>query len=308
MHDAVPLQAGLAEVRGEAMTRDTTTSELDRVNRGEWSQADVVRRFGAAGAGGRMDSWSDPGEQAAVSAIAPLVRNGPILDVGVGGGRTTRLLRLLSDDYVAVDYTQEMVDACRANFPGVDVRQADARDLADFDDGRFALVVFSYNGLDAVDHLGRAAALDEMARVLAPGGVLLYSTHNKDGPCYRATPLRPAGAPAAHAWSRSYRLGFAALRVMTAPIQLPRAVRNHRRLRRLAVDRGFWAIAPNEGHDFGLLVHYVTRAGVQREVSEAGLTVEAVLDAEYGNPLAPDDDVHGVRYFHVIGRKPVPSA
>lgn len=279
-------------------------SQLDQVNRTEWSKDQVVGQFGSAGTGGRLDTWSDPGEQAALSAIASRVRGRKVLDVGVGGGRTTRLLRLITDDYVAVDYTQGMVDACRGNFPGVDVRLADARDLAQFDDGQFQLVVFSYNGLDAIDHLGRDLALDEMARVLAPGGILFYSTHNKDGPCYRATPLRPAGSPVAWTWSRAYRMGFALLTLLAAPVRLPRALRNYRRLRRASLDCGRWGIAPNEAHDFGLLVHYVTRQGVTEEVTEAGLVLEAVLDAEHGQPIQPGDDASGARYFQVLARKP----
>jgi len=284
------------------MTSDTSTSELDRVNRGEWARDRVVGQFGAAGAGDRLDTWSDPGEQAAVTAIASLVRGRPILDVGVGGGRTTRLLRLLSDDYVAVDYTQEMVDACRANFPDADVRLSDARDLSQFETGRFALVVFSYNGLDAIGHFDRLTALAEMARVLAPGGVLLYSTHNLDGPCHRATPLRLAGSPVAHTWTRAYRIGFAILRLLQAPVVLPRAIRNYRRLQALAIGHGSWAIGPNEAHDFGLLVHYVSRAGIEEEVERAGLSVHAVLDAEHGHEVSAGADASAVRYFHVLAR------
>ncbi|WP_338180469.1 class I SAM-dependent methyltransferase [Jatrophihabitans sp.] len=273
------------------------------MNRTRWSDEAVVEQYSADG-GGRMDIWSDPGEQAAVAAVASRVRGVPILDLGVGGGRTTSLLRLLSDDYVGVDYTPAMVDAARLNHPDVDLRLADARDLSGLPRAAFGLVVFSYNGLDAIDHDGRQLALAEMAAALRPGGVLLYSTHNRSGPCFRATALHPAGSPVAHTWSRGYRLGFTAVGALTAPVRLPRAVRNRRRLQPSVRDHGSWAVAPNEAHDFGLLLHYVTLAGVRAELDAVGLVLEAVFDAERGAPLALDSDPTHARYFHVVAAKP----
>jgi SAM-dependent methyltransferase len=281
-------------------------SELDSVNRTRWADDAVVDLYATAGTG-RTDIWSDPGEQAAVSAIASRVRNAPILDVGVGGGRTTSLLRLLSDHYVGVDYTPEMVEAARRNHPGVDLRLADARDLSQFERNSFGLVVFSYNGLDAIGHVERARALSQLAAVLRPGGVLLYSTHNRSGPCFRATALHPAGSPVAHTWTRGYRIGFATVGALTAPVRLPRAIRNRRRLQRAARDHGSWAVAPNEAHDFGLLLHYVTMAGLHAEVSAAGLVLEAVFDAERGASLPLDADSTEARYFHVVASKPEPA-
>jgi len=45
-----------------------------------------------------------------------------------------------------------------AQLPDADVRLGDVRDLAEFGADRFSLAVFSYNGLDAVDHGDRARA------------------------------------------------------------------------------------------------------------------------------------------------------
>ena len=68
-----------------------------------------------------------------------------------------------------------MLDLARRRFPGADLREGDAVGLAGLPDAAYDLVVFSYNGLDAVDHGDRATALAAMARVVAarrPGAVL----------------------------------------------------------------------------------------------------------------------------------------
>jgi len=102
-----------------------------------------------------------------------------ILDIGVGGGRTTPWLSSRASHYVGVDYAPEMVEACRRRFDGLDFRVMDAADLSAFADRSFDVVVFSFNG---IGHLypdaARRACLREIHRVLAEDGVFLFSVHN----------------------------------------------------------------------------------------------------------------------------------
>lgn len=73
-----------------------------------------------------------------------------ILDLGVGGGRTTPFLSRSASRYVGVDYSEEMIRACRAKFPHLQFAVADASDLSQYADASFDSVVFSYNGLDCL--------------------------------------------------------------------------------------------------------------------------------------------------------------
>jgi SAM-dependent methyltransferase len=280
----------------------STVTASDEVNRPTWS-GDEVRRALPDRDAPELFSWSDPGEQAAIAGVASEVRGDLILDLGVGAGRTVPLLRLLSDRYIAIDYTPDMVEACRRRHPDVDVRLGDARDLAGIDDASVGLVVFSYNGLDAIARPERAQALREMARVLRPGGVLQFSTLNKDGPCYRSTPLHPAGSQLMYTWSPLYRAAMRAMWWVHAPVHLPRAARNRRRLMGRTSAGRTWAVAPLEAFDYGLLVHYTTLAGVRRELADAGLVLEQAFDAEYGHPLDDEQDLSAVRYFQLVARK-----
>src|SRR5208337_5155868 len=73
-----------------------------------------------------------------------------VLDLGVGGGRTTPYLAGRASRYVGVDYAPAMVKACQAKFPGLEFRVADAANLSLFPDDSFDVVVFAFNGIDYV--------------------------------------------------------------------------------------------------------------------------------------------------------------
>jgi ubiquinone/menaquinone biosynthesis C-methylase UbiE len=101
------------------------------------------------------------------------------LDLGVGAGRTTPVLRALANRYVGVDYAPAMVTVAREQHPGVDFRVGDASDLSDFADESFDAVVFSFNGIDYLHPVkDRSRCLAECQRVLRPGGVFILSSHN----------------------------------------------------------------------------------------------------------------------------------
>jgi ubiquinone/menaquinone biosynthesis C-methylase UbiE len=111
-----------------------------------------------------------------------------ILDLGVGGGRTTSYLSKIASRYVGVDYSEAMLGACRSRFPHLEFLLADASDLSIFPDASFDAIVFSFNGLDyVVPDANRLRCLDECRRVLRPQGTLIFSSHNP-----RSVVVRPA--------------------------------------------------------------------------------------------------------------------
>lgn len=106
---------------------------------------------------------------------------GKVLDIGIGGGRTTAHLAPISREYVGVDFSQPFVDHCKAKFASqknVTIRYGDARDLKELNSGDFDFILFSFNGIDYVDMDGRKKILSEFARLLKAGGVLCFSFHN----------------------------------------------------------------------------------------------------------------------------------
>lgn len=262
---------------------------LDSINRPTWSQPDTVRLYE------RLQGWTDPGERAAFERVSDAARGGPILDIGVGAGRTTQFLKPLGDDYIAIDYTAEMVRAFRKLHPGVRCEQMDARDLSAFADGQFALVVFSFNGIDAVDLEGRMQVLREVHRVLRPGGRFFFSAHNHEGPGRGEHPQLHIP----FTWN-PIKLGWRGFKSIRA---LPRALINHKRLRAMNETHDDWSIMNAGAHDFGIVVMYTTLAETKRQLRETGFEVEAVYDSTRGAVVEDGTDTRDMFWFHFIARK-----
>jgi SAM-dependent methyltransferase len=104
--------------------------------------------------------------------------NMSILDIGVGGGRTTPYLAELSHHYVGIDYSEEMIQACRSRYPSQRFEVCDASNLTSFADKTFDAVVFSFNGIDYLGPDARSRCFSEVARVLVDDGKFIFSSHN----------------------------------------------------------------------------------------------------------------------------------
>jgi SAM-dependent methyltransferase len=270
--------------------------DIAALNRVSWSTPGVVADFDDQG-------FVDVGERTAFVSIAPRVRGQPAIDIGVGAGRTVALMRLLTDDYVALDYAPAMVNACRRNHPDIDVRTGDARDLRGFEEARFGLVLFSFNGIDNLGHDDRGRALRQLFRVTRPGGWVMFSTHNKAGPSYREVPWRgyPTRGPL---WYRSIRW------TARLPLNLPRYARrwiNWLRNRRLNREGDGWAEHTSGPNNFGVVQHYITMDALLAEVLSAGFRSIEVFDSETGRRIGPADDTGHVNTFHVVAQRPVGS-
>ncbi len=264
--------------------------QMDGINRRAWSSPATVEQFR------RSRGWTDPGERAAFERVRADAADEPILDVGVGAGRTVPLLRGISADYVGVDYTPELVQACRENHPGVRVVEGDARDLRQFADESFQLVVFSFNGIDAVNPADRIAILREFHRVLRPGGALLFSTHNRMGPGYREK--------LSFGVYRTRNPLKLARRVAVALLHAGRTIRNYIQYSRLEHQSDEYAIRNASAHDHGILIHYITLQSQLRQLEGTGFQPGALAWASSdGRPLSPGDDTSDAWWFHLVARK-----
>lgn len=135
----------------------------------------IVRGYSA------LDQLQKP-EQTILEQLRDRLPYAKMLDIGVGGGRTTLHFAPLVQTYVGVDYAANMVKACEDRFPDreehISFQVADARRMAQFANGTFDFILFSYNGIDNISHDDRIAALQEIKRVGKRGGVFAFSTHN----------------------------------------------------------------------------------------------------------------------------------
>ncbi|HEY8088247.1 MAG TPA: class I SAM-dependent methyltransferase [Polyangiaceae bacterium] len=263
---------------------------MDEINRRAWSVPSTVRSFR------HREGWTDPGEGAALERVRAESVDQPILDLGVGAGRTVPMLLGISRDYVGLDYTPELVAVCRQEHPGVRIVHGDARDLSRFADRSFKLVVFSFNGIDAVNAADRITILREVHRVLRPGGAFLFSTHNRNGPGY--------GEGLTFGVYRARNPVKLASRVVLAMLHARRTVRNYESLSGLHEEGDGYSIRNASAHDHGILVHYITLERQRRQLEETGFQPGPLVWASSdGRPLRPGDDTSDAWWFHVVAHR-----
>ena len=105
-----------------------------------------------------------------------------MLDIGVGGGRTTQYFSEVVAEYIGIDYSTEMIEACQKRFSDASdtklFQVCDARDMSKFKDNSFDFILFSFNGIDYISHAERSQVFKEIQRIGKPGGYFCFSSHN----------------------------------------------------------------------------------------------------------------------------------
>ena len=110
--------------------------------------------------------------------MSSLAASRRVLDAGCGTAYGSKLLAEAgATEVIGVDVAQDVLDAVRPNMPSsVILERADVTSLP-YDPGRFDLIVC----FEVLEHLQDVGlALDELRRVLAPGGLIAASTPNRD--------------------------------------------------------------------------------------------------------------------------------
>jgi len=235
------------------------------------TQADVQERLNAEfwARGECVSYYATDGLRAAERTLLERHRDaltGRVLELGCGAGRLTGHLGELAGVLHAVDLSPAMVALCRSRYPRAVCSEADLRDLSQFEDDSFDVVVAPFNVLDVLGDAERRRALNEIRRVLVTGGLLIMSSHNRGyspriGAGIRVligSPRRPAAS-----------LG-----------SLPRRLRNRRRLRPLQHDESGYAIVNDDAHDFSVLHYYISRDAQERQLVDQGFELRECLDLD----------------------------
>jgi len=252
----------------------------DEINRAVYNSPGVFRYY--------LSKLLTTPEIACLLRYQSYISGSDVLDIGVGAGRTTRYLAPLARRYEAVDYSPVMVGYMKRTMPDISVRQADFRDLAVFDDSSFDFVLATDNVIDALSHQDRLRALSEAHRVLRPGGVLAFSSHNLH---YK----KAFWGPQLH-WS-SNPVRFAA-----HCVNYVLSWWNHLRVARLRTTTPEYALLNDPGHRYACLHYYAARSTVQSQLASAGMRLLEAFDT--GGQLAPktEDDSDNPSLLYVAER------
>jgi SAM-dependent methyltransferase len=195
--------------------------------------------------------------------------SGRVLELGVGAGRVTRHLCGLARELHGIDISPAMVERARTVCPRATIDVRDLRDLSVYGNASFDAVVAPFNVIDILDNQSREAVLDEIGRILVPGGILVFSSHNL------------AFAPSVHGPVRQVVEDLRAGRLKRAAVgvvRLPRRMANHARQRRLERREAAYAILNDTAHDYAISQYYISRDEQERQLARHGLRLIESLD------------------------------
>ena len=220
----------------------------------------------------------DPPELAVLRHLRGRWDSLSVLDLGVGAGRTAHTLAAICGDYVGVDYVAPMIEVARRAIPEderTSFHVGDARDLSFLGERRFGLVLFSYNGLDAVEHDDRLAILAQMRERTAADGLCVFSSHS-----LRAVPLE---APKLRRpkWTSLYSIAEAVGDVQ----RRLRIQRINRSIDIGAARRRGWAQIVDEEPAY--VTYYVDPETQRQQLEAVGLELIEILDRG-GRRVSPD--------------------
>ena len=254
---------------------------IDGINRAAYTSGRATKEYGNSARWHLL-----PEEQQVFRRILPQIRNRRILDIGIGGGRTTAFLLRVSPQYTGIDYSEKLIASAKKTFKAGTLLNCDARDMRQFTDGSFEFAMFSFNGIDYLPHAGRIAALREIYRVLEPRGLFLFSSHNRDWKYARQSPWH---SPALWSWPGLKRC-------IKSVLFLPR----HLSMRRFEERTDEYEILNDSGLEYRTLSYYISGPCQRLQLESVGFT-EVEAYGSYGPVTKPDTDSP---YIHYLARKP----
>lgn len=244
------------------------------MNQRTYASADVVRYYA-----GLEELF--PTEKKLFEKLSAKIQGSKILDLGIGGGRTTGYLLPIAGEYIGLDYVASFIEIVNRKYEKGIFVVGDARDLSQFEDERFDFVLFSYNGIDTLSPSDRMSSLSDIFRVLRRGGTFMFSSHNRDYRFFR----KPY-------WLRHSRLNWALVRnLISYLIFLPR----HIWMKRLEVFTDEFVVINDSDHRYSLLIYYITIAAQKKQLRKIGF-VNTTAYSESGNEVMADRESFWIYY------------
>jgi SAM-dependent methyltransferase len=176
-----------------------------------------------------------------------------------------------------------MIAYCRTHFSraGSEFILADAASMPMLADATFPFILFSFNGIDSVEHEHRLRIFAEIRRLLAPDGRFAFSAHNR---FYAHTQRKPR-------FHRPLRLrGIARTGV---------EMFNHLRMRRRAFACDEYELINDPPHLFSLVTYYIGRRAQIAQLEREGFRVLTVIDGQGRIVSDGDDETASPNYYYL---------
>jgi SAM-dependent methyltransferase len=277
-----------------------------------WARGNVIGRSGQRGSqlGINRAFWGQGGHVAGYrnrvlkpAEVLVLVRYRDLfarraLEVGCGAGRILGYLVALGAEAHGIDLSSDMVDYCRHAYPGAEVRVGDLGALGASTSGAYDVVLAPDNVLDVFGDAERRRVLGDMRDLLAPSGLLVFSSHNLAhlDPAAHA-PVGAGGGLGPGALARKL-VDRSPAQMLKGAGRLARRASNRRRLSALEYRGADHAVINDVAHDYGLLHYYIRRDDQGRQLAELGLELVESLELE-GGSVAPGSDGAGSSLYYV---------
>jgi ubiquinone/menaquinone biosynthesis C-methylase UbiE len=210
-------------------------------------------------------------EEAILTVLRGKLQGMTMLDIGVGAGRTTTFFAPLVKRYVGVDYSENMIKKCEEQFPNYSFFVMDASNMSRFESNYFDFVLFSFNGMDSVDHEKRLEIMREIHRVTKKGGYFCFSAHNLNY---------------AHKWLFSFSKNFSGLiygvvellEMRLLNMKTWKTIKNPKVQQHIIINRAI--------HNFILKTYYITPAAQLQQLKDLKFTNIGIYDLGNGRKLS----------------------
>lgn len=218
-----------------------------------------------------------------------------MLDLGVGAGRTAYTFAAITRSYVGVDYAPRMVEWCRRRIgesESIKFLHADASKLGLLGEIKFDVVLFSYNGIDSVEHEQRLQILRQIrARLRDSNSLFFFSAHSLLCFPFRRELPKLRGQGLLRWILQLWRELPIYLRV-----RLNNAHHNRKELR-----RNGWAILRDGCHGLETAFYYILPEVQVQQLEKEGFSVLRVLDPS-GNEVDWKNVSEEQAWLHYICR------
>jgi ubiquinone/menaquinone biosynthesis C-methylase UbiE len=250
-----------------------------RLNRSVWARGRHVREYA--------------NRQLRPVEVILLVRHredfsGRVIELGCGAGRVAGYLVELAEEAHGLDISEQMVSESARRYPKGNFVQGDIREMPMFEDDYFDAVFAGYNVIDVFDDEDRRASLREARRLLKPGGLYVFSTHNRAFLPNVRSPAQPRTVDP--------------LRFTYDLMRAPQRMRRHRELRALERHERDYEIVSDGSHGFTLVHYYISPQDQFRQLEEEGFEPLSCLDLD-GRTLASGETAPECSELHYVARK-----